>query len=648
MRLFISSILFYVLCFSPLPAKEKNWTINLKNSDFSYNSKTRQMSSKGITRKGLVSVSRRGEQILQRYWQEGAYRLTTSFNQKILVDGKDLDDVSRISSFRFNKQGEFAFIKSRKGPHAIVELILNNQSILSWPRLQSVKIMAFTEEQLIVSVYSQKKLQTEFWRYKRFSSALLKPEGELLGVLKNCSLLSSKVIAQGILLQTYCRPALGSDVRLLSFKEKKIKIIKESDDDEYFAYGLSKQKKKIALLSVSGSASGKQFFHGISGVLLKQLGEPMSLASDEAGKQSWSQSYRTLTLAELYKKTEHPVFAVLAVNAMENTLLQRNRLLNIDEPFNPDCAWASRIYSKDGKTAISFMINQAMIMNSLIQSCEKTGKYCVSKLRKKIFKNARCLIDGYEDLFVPEQGIYRIPYASNFRFDGIWAPWNWQVSWAALLKSTGNYYHQENLLKRADKITHEFVSSWFYSNHLASRAYWYYWHPLYYKGWSAKQKISSSIVSSKAKNLFSQRVEDINHAGISLLALSFMNFKLSDKQSNALRNTSRYLLELNAILARAMNGTGPEHPRWDLGAGWLISGDPLFSEYYSRNKPGAVSSDQHFAYALLSDKNKPFSLQLTLSLCDAKGCQVQTKWSYFNIRSFLYNNPLFEIRQITN
>ncbi len=640
-----------LLYYEPL----QHWLITQHKSGFSYNTSTQEMMSKDYHDQGLISVAKRGGYLLKSYWQEGAHRSTISFNDNVIVDGYDINDVSRISSFRFDKKGNYAFIHSTKGPKSKVKLIYNDKTIFSWPRLSKVKILKFDNDQFIISEYLEKKTKTMFTLYQLDKNLKVLAKKSSLGSVKRCSILSAKVQDDGILLQNYCFAKQGSDINFLSFSNKKVHTISATENDEIFAFYLVKGAKKLPgypVLTISGSNNALQLFNAISASLLSLLGEPMSMASDEAGKQSWSQSYRTLALAELYNKTKHSVFAALAHQAMQSTLKQQNQFMKIKGQHNPGCAWASRIYSNDGKTPISFLINQAMIANSLSQSCNKIGRYCSSQLQKKIQQNSLCLVNEYEYLFDNNSGLYQIPYASNFRYDGLYAPWNWQLTWAAVLNSVAEHSDDAQLADRANTVIEKFLSTWEYSSDDNTRALWRYWTPRYYHGWKPSDKRSTHRPKQKAVVLSKQRYEDLNHAGISLLGMHFSGYSLSQEKQHALQNTISNLLSNGAILPRDMNGDGPKNPRWSLGAGWHAYATTHLSQLFTHKLPSAASSNKHLAYAMLADMSTPFNLHLTLATCPkiviSQPCKVYKKWHWSDINNFISNNPFFSLKVIAH
>lgn len=645
----LSFLYCLVLLLYPVPIysvanPDENWIIKQKTTGFEYNTETKMGSRKGITKKGLISVSKSKEKLLISLWESGAYRATLNYNDKTIVDGYDIEDVSRINSFRFDKSGSTVFIRTTKGPSAVVELFQDEKAILEWPRLSIVKILKYDVSAIYITVYLNQTQITEFWRYDRSDNGTIEKKGTKIGELKSCTLLGSKVLRNGIAIETYCNRETGNDVKFLKFATGKVQDVLATSEDEFLAFSLLKSKAdNIPVLTITGNNNAKHFYHAIYGSLMKLLGEPMSLASDESGKQSWSQSYRTLTLASLYQQTRHPVFAKLAEIAITNTLKQRNQELGISGDFNPENAWASRIYSEDGKTPISFMINQAMIMTGLIKGCDFLQDRCPVDLKQEIDNSSIALVEKYEKWFDHKQYQYRIPYGAPFRFDGIWAPWNWQMMWTVILKHAGNLGNNPEWVNRAENIGAKFLESWEFSNDENPRALWRYWTPAYYDGWDKDDLVSSTRVSQKPKNMNKERYEDLNHAGISLLGLSFSNLNLTSKQTQSAKNTINRILGSGNIFARDMNGNGPISPRWLPGAGWHLFETKSFRELYTHKLPGAVSSDQHLAYAYLYNQKESFALNLTLSTCVNDRCGSVNEWKYYNAQQFLTNNPFFSI-----
>ena len=619
------------------------WTITQTGKSFSHNTATGLSSSKGVTRKGLLSVSGPRDSQIVKFWDAGAFGSSIEINETTVVDGHNLDDVSRLTGFRVDRHGRHAFIKSTKGPKAIVELYVDDKPVAFWPRNSIVKLLAFKYDFAIVSVFSKEHQSTDFIRLTN----LVHPDGhsnrQKLGTVEKCAVLAGKVLKHGIALQLFCDPKRGSDIALLDTTTGTVTSVLASTDDEIFGNSLGRQKGAISVLSVNGSPNARRAFHAIYGALLSNLGEPMALASDGAGKQSWSQSYRTMTLAQLFVATQHPVFADLASNAMRSTLQQTNVDAHISGKFNPSCGWASRIYSTDRRAPVSLLINQAMISGSLLESCDMLGDHCPTELKKKIRQNARCLVQHFEPNFLPDEGLYRISYGAPFRYDGITAPWNWQLRWATVLNKVANADTDEALGQRAHTIAEQFLATW---EDTETGVIWRYWPPSYYKGWQAHQ--IRSVHRPQQKPQTGGRYEDLNHAGISLMGLGSLSKSLPPAFQQKVKATLTQLLHEESWLARDMDGAGPRSPRWMPGAGWHHYSTKTLLRRYEQLMPGAFSSDQHLAYAALIDPAADFNLSLKLSYCTINSCEAIDIWRFSSLDMFLTHNPLFRIERNAN
>jgi len=437
------------------------WIVTQAASGLAFDSTTGLGQRKSIERKALVSASSIGERTLLQFWEPGAFRPTMMVENTKLVDGYDIDDVSRLRSVRLDKSGSLVYLRSQKGPKATVDLIQDGKVVFQWPRLTRASLVSFKADGLLVSVQDSHTLGYEFSHIPRDSDGRLIPDRRThVGRLEGCALLSTKSINDGIVLQVFCDEEKGSDIYFLPRDTSTPVPVANSNKDEVLAYGLDRSLRgRIPILTISGSRAARQGFHAISGLLLNGLGEPGSIASDEAGYQSWNQAYRTTALSVLYQKTGHKLFATLAKRAMRGTLDVRNSALEIGGTQNPGCGWASRIYSEDHKTPVSLMINQAMIVGSLFRSCRNLGDACPATLRREIEKTAVCVVQAQEKNFNPESGLYRIPYGINFRYDGIWAPWNWQIAWAFVLHEAAQIAGKREWDRRATSITQRFLES---------------------------------------------------------------------------------------------------------------------------------------------------------------------------------------------
>lgn len=620
-----------------------DWTVSQSASGIQFNTRTGIGRRRSHAKEGFISASSMGEHTLLKFWERGAFRPTVMIDDRRLVDGFDIDDVSRLRSIRLDKGGSLVYLRSRKGPRSTVDLVQDGEVVLQWPRLTRASIISFDADGLVLSVQDSKTLGYEFTRIERAADGRLVPDRrQHVGRLEDCALLSAKALSDGIALQVFCDEEKGSDVYFLPAGANTPYAIANSDRDEVLAYGLDRSLRgTIPVMAISGSRAARQAFHAISGLLLNSLGEPGSLASDEAGNQSWNQTYRTTALSVLYRKTGHEVFAALARRAMGRTLDARNTRLKIGGPHNPSCGWASRIYSEDYRTPVSLMINQAMITGSLIRACRNLGQACQDSRRREINQTAVCLAEAQEQNFDTESQLYRIPYGINFRYDGIWAPWNWQTSWAFVLSQAAYTANKPHWDRRSKSLMRRFVKSW---ETPADGALWRYWPPEYFSGWTTQDRISVS--KPKKKPDPEGNYEDIAHAGISLLALG--ETSVDGKYASLIQARLNKLLDNGFMLPRHIDGRGPSSPRWFPGAGWDAFATDAQRERYEKLVPGGAAGDRLLAYADLYDPNEVYQLDLELLSCRSSDCATVREWHFDSVKKYLDGSPLFSIQPAIN
>ncbi|GAB5501427.1 hypothetical protein [Pyruvatibacter sp.] len=631
----------------PVEPRKTDWTITQSASGNSFDTGTELLTIKNLTGPGLVSVKRSSGMETIARWEAGGFDKTIAFNGQRVVDGRSLTDVVRRTGFKTNRAGDFVYLKTPKGPKARVQLYLNDVQIHDWPRLSVVHLLTFKGPRITVSIFDRDTQRTEFWTLTTTPDRPTVENISRIGQVDGCAVLKPKVTDEGLLLQLHCDADNGSDLYRLNIADGQLTPLYTGDADALLASGLlpksvlkrwpADNADAVPVLLVDGNDNARSLFHATTGSLLKGFGEPMALASDAAGKQSWSQSYRTRSLATLYARTGHPAFSALTRTAMARTLRQRNADLGITGDANPQCAWASRIYSKDKTTPVSLLINQAMIAGALLSSCDALGGACSADLRKQVKDNAECLIGAYEQDFDQSAQLYRIQRGVPFRYDGLWAPWNWQMSWAAVLAGSDDAVPGSGA--RAMQLVNSFTATW---TRTGDGALWRYWPDQYYAGWTKDLGISVHRPAQKVSK--SPRYEDLNHAGISLLGLQgagTVSDLLSNDQKTGVSARLTTLLSSGTVLSRDMDGAGPTSPRWMPGAGWDAFADDAMRRRYARLLPGAHSSDQHLTYARLYDPKGAFKLTLTLAHCTSNGCASQEEWDYGSADAFLTDNPLF-------
>ena len=633
--LFLASVLV-----RPLAAED--WQISLTGKSTRYDSGSENISIRGTSAPGLISAYERNGKPIVSQWLPGAFRPTVTIDDEVIIDGFDTSDVGRVTSFRVDRGGSYVYVRQeKKGPTSKVRLIHDGQPTLEWPRRTNVRVIAFTESDLTIGLSLQSETATRFVRYARSPNGEILDEHEDLGSFDECGLLGVKARSTGLLIEANCSIETGSDVFFLDEETKTLAPISNTSSDELLAYPLLRPKGTTPILEIDGSDAAQQAFFAVQGLILSGLGEPGALASDEAGQLSWTLSYRLRALAEMHEKTGEALFADLAAMAMSRALEQRNERRNLVSPLNPPTGWASRIYSTDGQSPITLMVNQAMIMSSMITACKKIGPKCPDDVRDDIDQTAVALADYFEAFFDPSRSEYRIQKSAPFRFDGIWAPWNWQMAWAPVLRHAGAVAQMPEWSARAEKIAEDFLFSWTAN---ADGSLWHYWTPSYYVGWHQDDNISSTRPIQKTAA--PKRYEDTNHAGISLLGLSESGYPLARIPVRCLKNRLQFLMRQGTKVARDLDGAGPVDTRWMPGAGWHLVATQEMKQAYSNRLPGSSSGDQLLAYAQLFDPQANFQLNLTLKSCALGNCAEVQRWRFSSFGEFLTGNPLFKLTKI--
>lgn len=396
-----------------------------------------------------------------------------------------------------------------------------------------------------------------------------------------------------------------------------------SDTAEFVSLPKSSENDgQLAVATVSGSEAGLHFYFAVKGLLLAQAGEVRACSSDAEGLQSWNQSYRLRALASLFEKTDVRAFADLAVKSMSLTLAAQDGANDRESPTTPACGWSSRIYSGEGKDRLSLMINQAVIANALHEGCKELGAACPARLRDQIDRTTGCLAEAFEPDFDVDAGLYRIREDIDFRFSGKIAPWNWQLSFAGLLRTLPD----NRLNQRANAIFDKFLKE---EKRHADGSLWRYWPEVYY--------FEKGLDPAGIRD---QRFEDTGHAGISLMALAGQAGTIDAPLAAALSDRADFLLAFGLETPRDLDGSGPRGPRWFPAGGWADTAPDALGKAYAGPVPGAQSADALYAYASLFDPAADFDLRLDLQLCD-DACVPYRSLSYDSWQAFLDNNPFF-------
>lgn len=615
---------------------ESGWIIEIPAKRMTHDTRTGLTKTVFGETRGHEFTARRGDVEAAGFWLPGAFRRSITIQGDLIVDGTDPMDVSRVGGFRFADDGSTLFVRTTKGRDAVVELIHNGKTLQTWPRGRVVQIISFDKKEVHFAVFDGGKRRLEIFRISTENGSPGFGKTERIARMPGCGLVTGRKRGAMLVLELICKPGHGSDVHVLDLGTGETRSLASGPGDDMLLPLKTRDRKRIPVLTVSGNANAKFAFHAIKASLLSQLGEPRSVGSDAMGTQSWGVSYRIRALAELAAKTKHDVFADLAVNAMTNVLEQTNIAHGVSGPFNPACGWASRIYSRGGVEPVSLLVNQAMISGSLLVSCDRLGTSCPAALEARIQASAQCLARHFEPHFDAETGLYRIQFGAPFRFDGVWAPWNWQISWAGVLARIKN---APVLMDRSKALAAKFVASWQTSG---KQALWRYWPDRFFVGWGEEDNVSRFLPSKPQKT--ASRFEDVSHAGISLLALNDVGNVLDHKHRVSGQATLDRLVQQGFAVPRHIDGAGPATPSWIPAAGWHSLATDSFRALYSHTVPNASSGPRHLTYALLYEPQQNFHLTLDLKLCDAQECVAVHRRTFSSVDEFLEGNGLFTIK----
>lgn len=619
----LSCITLLMLAVAPGQSQE---TLTLAKSKLRVDLDTGDIVSKGETGQCLEKVARAGTNRLLVFKDPGDDHSRVQLNGNPLTLRAPGEGTSRTSGLQLARDGSLFHVRTWKSGRKTTELLENGKVVLSWPRGTTVRILRIQAEDLLLLVTKPGE-RSRVLEHQRDTIGNIESQAAEIAEFESCSPGATRIRGDQMLLQMLCRPDRGSSLRSLDLSTGRYRQLMVSNDGDILFAPVDRTgmaRSTIPVMEVSGTSSALHFFHAISGLLLSQTGEARACSSDAAGAQSWNQSYRLRALAELYEKVKHPALAALARKSMNLTLQAQNGPRARTDSSNPACGWGSTIYSRDTDSRLSLMINQAVIANALTKGCASLKEECTTLLSKKIAATNACLAETFEPQFDKNQGLYRIRSDINFRHEGAIAPWNWQVSFAALLRNAAD----PKFKARAELIASRFTSEWEFTG---GKALWHYWPDAYYR------EQGPAGLKLKAK-----RYEDTGHAGISLMALGASPWTISPMEREAVRATLADLLTSGFETPRDIDGGGKTGTRWLPAAGWADFSNDKMSEVYSGAVPRAQTPDAVLAYASLFDPNGVFHLSIALSNC-AETCQPTEIFEYSDPQAFMAKNPFFEI-----
>lgn len=596
-------------------------SVSLENGD---------ITSKGISGQCLETVSKVGSSTLVVRKSPG------DDSPEVFVDGKKRPWIggsagrARLGSIRLARDGALFHLRTWKTGDKQTELLQDGRVVRSWARNTSVKLLRLTDREVFL-LEDDRNNAARLVRYHRDGDGKILPDAETIVDFNGCRPERLRIGAKHAWAEMECGEGNGKGIYRISLETGEIgEPVLAAPSAEFLSLPkgllprISLHAKGDTFAVVSGTPSAMYFYQAVTGLLLSQTGEARACSSDAEGLQSWNQSYRVRALATLFAKTSDPVFAELAKKSIRLTLAARDGERGRESPKNPGCGWSSLIYGGKEGERLSLMINQAMIANALRAACRDLGGKCPGDLLDRIEAGAMCLAKAFDDQFDPDLNLYRIRKNIGFRFSGSVAPWNWQMSFAALLSDM----QDQSYRLRAKDIADEFLDEW---QSARDGALWRYWPRAYYteKGLTSEE-------------LAGQRYEDTGHAGISLLSLREFARGRAAETVKSVQARLNHLLSYGLETPRDLDGEGPRATRWFPTGGWADYGSEEFREVLSRPIPNRKSAGGVYAFSRLFEPDEVFRLTIEIFAC-ANDCALAGKRSYRSWQSFLKDNPLFDL-----
>lgn len=582
---------------------------------------------KGVSGQCVEKVSRAGSNTLVISKSPGDDTPLVSLNGAPRNIGMETGSGARLGTIQASRDGALFWLRQWKTGDKQTELLQDGRILRSWPAGSVVRLLRVTESELLLLV-DERGTSPQLQTISRQELADGAPLASVLIDFEACVPERLRLGKTHVWAQLACEDERGAGIFRIPLDNGSIGHPDiRSNSSEFVALPKSPERTgKLAVASVSGSEAALQFYFAVKGLLLGQSGEVRACSSDAEGLQSWNQSYRLRSLATLYEKTGVQAFADLAVKSMKLTLAAQDGLQGRTGPNIPACGWSSKIYSSESGDRLSLMINQAVIANALTEGCQSLDQACPPELQAQISETASCLASSFEADFDERAGLYRIRDGLEFRFAGAVAPWNWQLSFAALLKGLSD----KTLQARASTIVETFLLE---IEQAPEGGLWRYWPKTYY----LEKGLDPSAIQK-------QRFEDTGHAGISLMGLADMENVFGVPFTESVSERAAYLLDFGPETPRDLDGSGPRSPKWFPAGGWARVAPAALTTKYAGQVPGASAADTLFAYASLFDPEAGFDLTLDLQLC-GEICQPYRSLSYDSWQAFLDNNPFFELRR---
>ncbi|MET1414345.1 hypothetical protein ABVF61_18870 [Roseibium sp. HPY-6] len=585
---------------------------------------------------GVVTRRKVSGQCLETVSKAGPFRLIVSREAGddvpvVTVNGirqnwvTDVAGSARLGALRIARDGSLVLLRTWKTGEKQTELLQDGRIVHQWKRGSSPKLLKFTEDAALI-LESQSDHSWHLNLYPRRPDGQIEAQSKTLVDFGNCQPGRLRIAGNVLWAQLDCGKGRQNGVYRINLETGDIgdPLLVSPTAEFAVVPKADRTANGQTVAVVSGTPAALQFYYAATGLLLSQSGEVRACASDAEGSQSWNQSYRLQSLATLFERTGSELFAALALKSMRLTLAAQDGKHGRAGPSTPACGWSSTIYGQNPRERLSLMINQAMIANALASSCRKLGPLCPHSMAQEIRASNLCLVRAFDADFDETAGIYRISSEAGFRFAGHYAPWNWQISFAAVLAEQPDAASRQ----RAQQIVRTFLNEWQVDE---NGGLWRYWPHAYY----SEKGMTPPLLED-------QRFEDTGHAGITLLTLSDLMAGGSPETEDLVRRRLDYLLSFGTETPRDLNGDGPQGDRWFPAGGWSHFATGKFREAYQAPVPGRFSADTLYAYASLFDPSAEFRLSLEFHTCTTT-CVLEKRHAYSSWQSFLSGNPFFQV-----
>ncbi len=385
-----------------------------------------------------------------------------------------------------------------------------------------------------------------------------------------------------LLIQIYSLQTLSMDIYRYDLSNNSLSVFLNSEYDEII--NKVNYNNCYTIDTISGDKDATLLFNTYYEIYNYQLANPLANSNDFLGRISWHQADRTKGLIKLYEKSKDDRIKVMINNIINNILGVNNESLGITGVYNPSFLWASKKYSIDKVTPISLLVDNSMIVYSLILAVNN-NMVGDPALKLKIINNLISMYDYYEQYFDNDEKLYRVPKGIAFVYDGVWCPYNWQNTFGLCLlelyKATGDIKYRDRALALANKFKSEFVYT------IDNRLLWHYWPARFYQGWTTNQNISINTPEKPPST--DVLYEDLSHAGLNLefmLAVhrDFPNEIFSDHDFELLRNTIDGFMIAGNKFSRFMSGDityqKPDYSFLPMWNGWCQLNYDKLNKYF--------------------------------------------------------------------